>query len=106
LRDFRAARFEGIRCRREHDSGGRLSCCAGRVSGHCSDFLCAMLRGSDDRFARLRRHGSCHRFCPLLIVVTMPHARAGSLALHQACVIEAIGLLAPVSGRRQITTGP
>jgi hypothetical protein len=32
------------------------------------------------------------------IGVTMPHARAGSLALHQACVIEAIGLLAPVSG--------
>ena len=62
LRDFRAARFEGTRCRREHDSGGRLSCCAGRVSGHCSDFLCAVLRGSDDRFARLRRHGFNHRF--------------------------------------------
>ena len=62
LRDFRAARFEGTRCRREHDSGGRLSCCAGRVSGHCSDFLCAVLRGFDDRFARLRRYGSNHRF--------------------------------------------
>jgi hypothetical protein len=66
LRDFRAARFEGTRCRRQHDSGGRLSCCAGRVSGHCCDFLCAVLRGSDDRFARLRRHGLDHRFRLLL----------------------------------------
>ena len=66
LRNFRAARFEGTRCRRQHDSGGRLSCCAGRVSGHCSDFLSAVLRGSDDRFARLRRHGLDHRFRPLL----------------------------------------
>ena len=30
--------------------------------------------------------------------MTMPHARAGSLALHQACVIEAVGVLAAVSG--------
>ena len=96
LRDFCAARFEGTRCRRQHDSGGRLSCCAGRVSGHCSDFLCAVLRGSDDRFARLRRHGFNHRFPST--GVTMPHARAGSLALHQACVIEAVGVLAAVSG--------
>ena len=50
-------------------ASGRPSCgafasagCAGRVSGHCSDFLCAVLRGFDDRFARLRRYGSNHRF--------------------------------------------
>ena len=30
--------------------------------------------------------------------MTMPHARAGSVALHQACVIEAVGVLAAVSG--------
>ena len=90
LRDFRATRFERLRCRREHDSGGRLSCCTGRISGHCSDFLCAVLRGSDDCFARLRRHGSDH-CCRLhwTIGVTMPDARAGSLALHQAYVIDA-----------------
>lgn len=60
LRDFRPTRFEGIRRRREHDSGGRLSRCTGRISGHCSDFLCAVLRGSDDCSARLCRHGSDH----------------------------------------------
>jgi len=65
LRDFRATRFEGIRRRREHDSGSRLSRCTGRVSGHCPDFLCAVLRGSDDCFARLRRYGSDH-CCPPL----------------------------------------
>ena len=99
LRDFRATRFERIRCRREHDSGGRLSRCTGRISGHCSDFLCAVLRGSDDCFARLRRHGSDH-CCRLhwTIGETMPDARASSLALHQAYVIDGTGLLAPVSG--------
>jgi hypothetical protein len=35
----------------------------------------------------------------------MPHARAGSLALHQACVIEAVGVLAAVSGcMRRLTS--
>jgi hypothetical protein len=66
LRDLGAARFEGVRCRCEHDPGRRLSCRTGGISGHGPDFLCAVLCGSDDCLARLRRHGSDHCSCPPL----------------------------------------
>jgi hypothetical protein len=50
-----------------------------------------MLCSSDDCFARLRRDGSDHPFVlHWNIDGSMPHAGAGSLALHQACVIEEI----------------
>jgi hypothetical protein len=64
LPDFRTARLKCIGCFFKHDSGSRLSGRTGRVTGHCSDFLGAALRGFHNCLARFRRYGSDHRLCP------------------------------------------